>query len=306
MMQPEKKHDTGLRMLQILKIMLENDVSKSELIEKLKNVSNEKHVYTPEVILKYFNTFELLGLKLIKGEKCRYSLQNALFQVDFSEKELKILYKFIEDIKKLNNKSDEEIMRKLVLKLDKYTSYDLTDFQKSMLKEEKYLYNENVKENVITSLKNMIYDGQSVDLTYMENNGEESTVTVELKEIVEQRNHTYVVCYNPKVGRNKKISLDAITSIKQSPKKASGISCLNSVVFEIYGRLASVYKLKPSEKVLNFSNNHLTISNSEEDKDVLLRRLLKYGENCKIIRPKTLQKEFLTLTDDILKNLEAC
>ena len=37
---------------------------------------------------------------------------------------------------------------------------------------------------------------------------------------------------------------------------------------------------------------------------LLLKRLLKYGENCKIIQPKSLRDEFFAMTDDILKNLE--
>ena len=107
------------------------------------------------------------------------------------------------------------------------------------------------------------------------------------------------------LGRNKKININSIKSLNQLPQKISGVCYLNSIVFEVYGRLASLYRLKPSEKVIDFSNNHLTISNTEEDKDSLLLRLLKYGENCKIIRPKSLQKEFINLTNDILKNLEA-
>lgn len=306
MKQPEKKHNTGLRILEVLKIILENDITKNELIEKLKKFSDDYHVFTPEVILKYFNTFDLLGLKVVKKEKNKYGLKNALFYTEFMKRELDIIEKMVKSVKKLNNKSDEETMRKIILRLDKYTSSDLIKFQNKVLEEEKYLYNENVKENVIATLKDMIYDKQNVNITFLNNNDEEETVTVELKEIIEQRKHVYVVCYDSVLGRNRKISLDIINSIKQSPRKTSGVSYLNSVVFEIYGRLASVYKLKPSEKVLNFSNNHLTISNSEEDKDVLLHRLLKYGENCKILRPKSVQKEFLDLTEDILKNLEAC
>ncbi len=306
MKQPEKKHNTGLRILEVLKIILENDITKNELIEKLKKFSDDYHVFTPEVILKYFNTFDLLGLKVVKKEKNKYGLKNSLFYTEFMKRELDVIEKMVKSVKKLNNKSDEEIMRKIILRLDKYTSSDLIKFQNKVLEEEKYLYNENVKENVIATLKEMIYDKQNVNITFLNNNDEEETVTVELKEIIEQRKHVYVVCYDSVLGRNRKISLDIINSIKQSPRKTSGVSYLNSVVFEIYGRLASVYKLKPSEKVLNFSNNHLTISNSEEDKDVLLHRLLKYGENCKILRPKSVQKEFLDLTEDILKNLEAC
>lgn len=304
--QPEKKHNTGLRILEVLKILLEKDITKSDLIEQLKKFSDDCHVFTPEVILKYFNTFDILGLKIAKKGKGKYGLKNALFCIEFTDSEMNIVQKIIENIKKLNNKSDEETMRQIISRLDKYVYNDLIKFQNKVLEEEKCLYNENVKENVIATLKNMIYDEQNVNITYLKNNDEEETITVELKEIVEQRKHVYVICYDSVLGRNRKISLDLITSIKQSPRKAIGVSYLNSVVFEIYGRLASVYKLKPSEKVLNFSNNHLTISNSEEDKDVLLHRLLKYGENCKILRPKSVQKEFLDLAEDILKNLEAC
>ena len=88
------------------------------------------------------------------------------------------------------------------------------------------------------------------------------------------------------------------------PQKSTNVNKNTSVTFEIYGKLASLYKLKPSEKLVDFTEGSRTISNTDEDKDVLLKRLLKYGENCKILKPESYQKELLSLTDDILKNLE--
>ena len=217
-----------------------------------------------------------------------------------------MLYKLINNIKKLNNKSEEEIMRTIISKLDKYVPENIIAVQNDSIEQERFLSNKNVKENVIHTLKDMIYDKQSVNITILNRNGEEEIGTFEIKEIIEQKKDTLVVCYDSKMGRNRKISLSSIKEMKQSPKKIAGVSRLNSVVFELYGRLVSLYKLKPSEKVINFSNNHLTISNSEEDKDILIRRLIKYGENCRIVRPQSVQKEFLELTDNILKNLEAC
>ena len=90
----------------------------------------------------------------------------------------------------------------------------------------------------------------------------------------------------------------------QLPRKAQEINYLNTVVFELYGRLANSYKLKPSESVINFEQGKIVVSNSEEDRDVLLRRLLKYGENCKIVTPKSMQEEMISLTNEMLKNLE--
>lgn len=305
MKQPEKKHNAGLRMLEVLKILLEKDVTRNELLEELKKRKATVDVYSPEVISKYFNTFQILGLKF-KKDKHIYGLENALLNVDFSKSEKKMFNKLINDVKKLNNKTEEDTIYKIISKFNKYTTLNLIEMKDKAIMKESFLHNSNVKENLVTTLKNMIYDGQNVNITYRKNDGEIETMTIELKEIIEEKGNIYIVCYAPKLGRNKKICIDSVTSIKQSPLKATGVSYLNSVIFEIYGRLASVYKLKQGEKVIDFSNNHLTISNSEEDKDVLLHRLLKYGENCKILRPQSMQKEFLELTDEILKNLEAC
>ena len=42
-----------------------------------------------------------------------------------------------------------------------------------------------------------------------------------------------------------------------------------------------------------------------EDKELLMLRLLKYGENCKIVKPQYLQEEMMEITNEMLKNLGA-
>ena len=304
MNKPEKKHDTGLRILEVLKILLEKNLSKTELIEKLKENDLVENVYSQEAFLKYFNTFELSGLKLNRFQG-KYSLNNALLKINLSKKEQEMLILLINSITKLNNKSEEEIMRNFFLKINKYIDIDLNNELDNIINKETSIQNSNIRNNIIETLKLLIYEGQKVNITYKKTDNTEETDTFELKEIIEKDNCIYVVCYSPLLGRNKKININSIKSLNQLPQKISGVCHLNSIVFEVYGRLASLYRLKPSEKVIDFSNNHLTISNTEEDKDSLLLRLLKYGENCKIIRPKSLQEEFINLTNDILKNLEA-
>ncbi len=304
MKKPEKNHDTGLRILEVLKILLEKNLSKIELIEKLKENDSVENVYSQEAFLKYFNTFELSGLKLNRFQG-KYSLNNALLKTNLSKKEQEMLILLINSITKLNNKSEEEIMKNFFLKIDKYVDIDLNNELNNIANKETSIQNSNIRNNIIATLKNLIYEEQRVNITYKKKDNTEETDTFELKEIIEKDNCIYIVCYSPLLGRNRKININSIKSLNQLPQKISGVCYLNSIVFEVYGRLASLYRLKPSEKVIDFSNNHLTISNTEEDKDSLLLRLLKYGENCKIIRPKSLQEEFINLTNDILKNLEA-
>ena len=304
MKKPEKNHDTGLRILEVLKILLEKNLSKIELIEKLKENDSVENVYSQEAFLKYFNTFELSGLKLNRFQG-KYSLNNALLKTNLSKKEQEMLILLINSITKLNNKSEEEIIKNFFLKIDKYVDIDLNNELNNIANKETLIQNSNIRNNIIATLKNLIYEEQRVNITYKKKDNTEETDTFELKEIIEKDNCIYIVCYSPLLGRNRKININSIKSLNQLPQKISGVCYLNSIVFEVYGRLASLYRLKPSEKVIDFSNNHLTISNTEEDKDSLLLRLLKYGENCKILRPKSLQEEFINLTNDILKNLEA-
>lgn len=304
MKKPEKKHDTGLRILEILKILLDEDLTKNELIEKLKSNKEIENVYTQEAFLKYFNTFEVLGLKL-KKDKTKYGFSSVILKINLDEQEKTALSELVKYINKFNNKSAEEIIEKIFLRLEKYVNLNIEEILQKSKEEENVLCNNNVKENLIKTLKDMLYEGQNVNFTYKKNNLVEETITVELKEIVNVNNNTFIVCYNPKLGRSKKICIDLITSLKQEPSRNTGFDYHNSVTFEIYGRLIRAYKLKEHEKAINFDSNRIVISNRKEDKDTLLLRLLKYGENCKILAPKPFQEEFLLLTEKMLKNLES-
>ncbi len=301
MTKPDKNFDTGLRILEVLKILQNKDVSKNDIINELKNNNLFESVYTPEAFIKYFNTFELIGL-VIEKEKNVYKLKNSLLKVSLSKNEIDVLVDLVRYIKKLHNKKIETAIKNLIYKFIKYTD---TNTQEIVLKTLQEIdCNMNGNNNTIGFLEKLLYDNQLVTITYYKNKFIQDNITVTIKEIIEKNNDIIIVCYDSSKSRNKKIYLSSIISIKQSPQKASNSQYLNSVVFRLYGRLASLYKLKTSETVLDFSKDYITVSNTEEDKDILLRRLLKYGESCKIIKPQIMQKEFISLTNDILKNLQ--
>lgn len=301
MKKTEKNFDTGLRIVEVLKILLEKDVSKNEIIEEIKNNSLFENVYTPEVFIKYFNTLEILGLN-IERRKNIYRLKNVFEKLALTKDEYKMLVDLIGYTKKLHNKNLEKSINNIFKKLIKYTDEKIqSDIINAINKSNQRIYK---NPNFIKSLESLLYEEQIISVTYCRNNKTQETISVELREIIEKNNDITLVCYDIKKSRNKKIPITSIISIKQLPNKASKITRTNSVIFRIYGRLADVYKLKPAEKTLDFSPGCITISNYGEDKDVLIRRLLKYGENCEIIQPQNIKEEFLTMTDEILKNLE--
>ena len=304
MTKQDKSFGTGLRVLEILKILLNENLSKNDLIEKLKNLSKVGAVYTKEAFIKYFNTLEMLGFKIVK-EKNIYKLENSLQQVNFSDFEKELFYSLIKESTKLHDTRKQDVFANFISRLEKFSN---TPFDKNIiskcLSEEKYVQTDNIRANVLFTLKNLLVDGQMVKITYQRTKNIVEEVVVEIKEIQEKRKNIFVVCYCPTLCANKKIPIDTISSIVQLPSRTKGAERCNTVIFRLYGRLAATYKLKSSEKVMDFNPHYITVSNASEDKDALLRRLLKYGENCEIRKPQSIKEEFLIMTNEILKNLQ--
>ncbi len=302
MTKPEKNYDTGIRILEILKILLEKDVSKQELIEKIKNNPLFESVYTNEAFIKYFNTLEILGIEMNKNKKV-YSIKKALSCVQLSKEEKEVFVELISYIEKLHDKDIENSLKEAFSRILKFLEMD----EKIEIEDILNRSNNNciyTKDNFMSSLESFLAEKQQISISYKKNETIIDSCVVELKEIIEKNGEVILVCYDASKGRNKKILASSVVSIKQLPRKISNKEYLNTVVFRLRGRLASSYKLKKSEKLVDFSSDCITISNAAEDKDVLLRRILKYGENCEIIQPKSAREDFVIMTENILKNLQ--
>ncbi len=303
MLKQDKNNETALRILEVLKILLQEEVTKHELIDKLKKKSNIDGVYTQEAFIKYFNTIEAAGFKIDKDGR-RYKISNSLNTIKLTPEEVSLLLKLLDNSNRLYNKNHQEVFYNILRKLEKYTGVSFEDKIKKAVSEAKTISEDNAKSNILATLSKYINEGQLLSIIYKKSKTENEKVIVELKNVIEKNNKIYLVCYNRLWTRNKRIPLDSIIKLEQLSQKSPQIKNVNTVIFEVYGRLVKSYKLKPSEEVIDYSKECLTISNKEEDKDSILLRLLKYGENCKIIKPLSYKKEFISLTNSILKNLE--
>lgn len=302
MKKPDKNFDTGLRILAVLKILLESDVTKSELIDKMNNNPLFENVYTFEALIKYFNTLSVIGFKIEK-DKNVYKLRNALSQIEVTESELETVIDLINYTKKLHNKSLEKTIKDLLYKSVKYIEEE--SVQNKIIQALKESAQTIESNNLAQTLESIMYDNCLISITYIKNNNTQDTITVRLDEIIEKKNDIILVCYDKKKARSKKINAASIISIKQTPQRAEETRANNnSTVFRLSGRLAPIYKLKEGEEVIDFAAGYKTISNKGEDKDTIIKRLLKYGENCQILEPEPVKEEFLILAESILKNLE--
>ena len=303
MVSSETKHDTSLRILEILKLMLKDDISKHKMIEFLKADKKVGSVFTQEAFIKYFNTMEAAGFNIEKI-KNNYSLKNTLFTINLNEEELHFFKLIIKNYKSIYNDEEAKLFKKLIIRINKYLENKLPQEYLDNIFSVNEEKNDNVKANIIATLRKMIIEEFPITIKYRKNKNIENEIMINPNELVEKNGNIYISGFCPAINRKKKICIDTIISITQMANKLRYMNKTDPVMFILYGRLAHSYKLKPAEKLINHNANSITISNDEEDDDNLMLRLLKYGENCKIISPKKVQEDFLALTDEILKNLQ--
>ncbi|MBQ3641494.1 hypothetical protein II906_06195 [bacterium] len=298
----EQGFDSGIRILEIIKILLNKNLTKSELISTLKKSSTVDNVYSLEAFIKYFNTIEFCGLK-IKKLKNIYSLQNALYKSELSISEQNIFKKLAESIYLFYNEKPENIAKLAFNKIIKYFGEPINNLNIDEINK----FNKQKKsfrKEIIDILQEMIKNEMLVKIEYKKTNDVISSCIAELKEITERNGIYYLTCKVPSIGRNKNINVDNIISVNEEHQKARNMEHSNTIIFEVYGRLIPLYKLRPSEKILTFNDDKMVISNMGEDKDLLFKRLIRYGENCKIILPEPVRVEFVNFTSQIIRNLE--
>lgn len=302
-----KKNDTGIRVLEILKMLIKEPISADQLIKEIESRSNIESIYNKETLLKYFNTLELVGLKIRKKKDNKYFLENLPVSIDLTEEEIKVLCLIEGYVKKLYQKRLEVPLTELINNLEKSFSKETLFIYQSIRANNRMQTDIDFLSNasLIRKFEKYCLDAQKLKIEYQSKSSRISeTFIVEPKNIIYDADVVYILVYNPALAQNQKLLLENIKSVNQLPQKINFSTTPNAVVFELKGRLAKAYKLKSDEKIINYNPNKVIVSNSAEDKNILFKRLLKYGEHCKILQPKSAQREFLTMVDKVMLNLE--
>lgn len=300
----KKMSDTSIRVLETLKFLTKEKASIQDIIRHFEKTEEKNPIYTNEAILKYINTLKVFGIKFNKN-KDKYILTNSLVQFDFSEKDLNALQK----LEKYSNAFPES-------KIKSEVNMFLQDLEKQFSDNTKFL-SHNVKKNnsanfdfnyekylsQIKEYEKYCIDEQRLKITYKKTSKIESSIIAEPIEIKYTKNKVYFSVYNPLSAQIQDINLDSIIKTEQLPSRSNPANMLSSVTFKLKDRLAKVYKLHEGEKLMQKnSDDTLIILNQKEDRDLLIKRLMRYGENCEIISPKNLRTEMNEIIKSTLAN----
>lgn len=299
-----KNSGTSIRVLETLKKLTQNNASIQDIIRHLEKNDPNNRIYASEVICKYLNTLKVFGFRITK-QKDKYVLLNFPYQFDFSENDLQAIHL----IEKLNEILPEEKLKdeinKFLQDIEKRYS-DNTKILAHKLKKTTLVnfkfnydeYNEKIKE-----YEKYCNEGQKLKITYTKPNNQKLSVIVEPLEIKYIGNKVYFNLYNPISAQIIDLNLNSIIEIKQLPLRSNPTNLYSSVTFKLKNNLAVNYKLHDEEKLIEKNiDGSIIISNHKEDREILLKRLMRYGELCEIITPKTARKDMQHLITQTLKN----
>lgn len=288
-----KSSDTALRVGQLLLGLLEKPMNNDEIFKYFDDKSATP-VYTTEVLNKYLNTLKTLGLQIEKING-KYHLLNFLTEISLTKEEIEAFNNIEQSVLKYG--TDKNIKSFIDLKRKMIKFFDLNS-QRGI--------NHYVEQTFTTKLgllvkqyEKICEDGQKIKLEY-----EGEVYTVEPKRLLFFENKIYLESFNLLDLKIKKFEIEKIKLIAQQPSKNTNIEISNSVIFELSGKLASIYKLKEGEVLVAKNDGKIFVKSTNEDYDFLARKLIRYKNSCKIIAPQEFKDYFIDFINKILKRYE--
>lgn len=300
-MKNKKIADSGLRILEVLKALSKSPLSIDEMLKLIADNEEIETVYTRETFNKYINTLKLAGFEIHKIDN-KYVMTNTLNLINLSNENIRVfkfLRKYAEKI--YLNETNQEVIGFLDIvekTLDK-------DTEKRFLKNKRSIGLKNfdlkIPSDIVKKYENFCNEQQKLNLTVLENN-QENEYKIDPRKIKYEKEFVYLLGYDYVNDEFKKIKIKDIKKCKQLPQKSPENKSSKYITYRLKNRLAKSYVLKENEKLVNIENdNELLISNTNEDINSLFSRLLRYGENCEIVYPKSVRESFKSYIDKILE-----
>lgn len=299
----EKYNDSVLKIFQLLKLLSNGEVPFADVInvfaDEVDGVKSNSHV----ILNKYLNTLKIFGIK-VKKKKNTYYLINTPFSMEFDKDDIKSIMLLKSAAELLPEGKGKECFNKFICDLEIRFSESTKSLLHSITSDVNFdlsFYFSKFKDQ-INECEKLCQEKQKLELVYI-SDSEELTIICSPKEVKYQNRKVCFSVYNQLSRQIFDIPIDNIKCIRQLPTISSTPEISMTVVYKLKGRLAQSYKMKEWETSKGHDDSgNLTIVNTNEDFDVLLARLMKYGECCVIVSPRFLKERMVSLIDKTLEN----
>ncbi len=277
-----KRNISSMQVIKTLQVLLEDNYTMAELIEKL-NKNEKEPVFNNSVISKYINTCRYCGIDIPKIHN-KYFVASLPFGLDLSSVEMDLIEKLTESAKADFSKKQFKVFSKLTEKIGKYSNKRIIRVEKDSSKLTYKTFNDAIEEQ------------RKIRLMYKTREVLECIPV----DIVQHKGRTFFsVIYN---NNEKLVCEERISGIEITPLKYSVNNSVPNVVFVLKGELAKRYEARENEVVTENPDKTLNVVNSGDKKEILLSRLMRYDSNCEIIAPESYRNEMKKMLIDTLKN----
>lgn len=277
-----KRNISSMQVIKTLQVLLEDNYTMAELIEKL-NKNEKEPVFNNSVISKYINTCRYCGIDIPKIHN-KYFVASLPFGLDLSSVEMDLIEKLTESAKADFSKKQFKVFSKLTEKIGKYSNKRIIRVEKDSSKLTYKTFNDAIEEQ------------RKIRLMYKTREVLECIPV----DIVQHKGRTFFsVIYN---NNEKLVCEERVSGIEITPLKYSVNNSVSSVVFVLKGELAKRYEARENEVVTENPDKTLKVVNTGDKKEILLSRLMRYDSNCEIIAPESYRREMKKMLTDALKN----
>ena len=299
----EKYNGSCIKIFSLIKLLLNDDAEYSKVMSIFAEEASANLSTFPVILNKYLNTLKIFGIK-VKKVKNKYYLLNMPFNIDFTANDVKAVQLLKSACEMIPNAKSKEILLTFIkaveMRYNETAKSVVTSFNIDMHPDLTFYFSKF--HDQILECEKLCSEKKKLEILYLTED-KESTIICSPKEVKYQNRKVCFSVFNQLSRQVFDIPLDNIKSIKQLPTLSSTQNVSMSVVYKLKGRLAEAYKLKEWEYSNGYdSNGNLIVVNSNEDPDVLLSRLMKYGENCILVTPKFMKDRMRELIEKVLNN----
>lgn len=304
----KKQIDCCIKIFALLRLLLEDNATFSQVVSVIADDGanlSDTNIYSV-TLNKYLNTLRLFGLN-VKKEHGRYHLINPPYKIELDEDEFQAFNILKKCTEQLNDEKTKEELEKFIksfeLRFDETTQKLAKSLSSQTGADFSFYYEDTAKQEEICA--KFCNEDYKVEIIYYGSGHIEKKIIAKAQELLYRRKSIKLQVQDLSTMQPKTIGLDKIISIKQLPTKTAANTELNSVVvFGLRGRLAKNYTMRSWEYSGGQNGEWSIIINRDEDKNELTKRVLKYGDLCKIISPRDFKNSILGKFEKMLQVYE--
>ena len=278
----QKKNLSSIQVIKTLQILLQGDFSMNDLIRKL-NADEPFPVFNNSVISKYINTCRYIGISIPKVNN-KYYVSSIPFGFKLDDIDIGTIKALQFIVANKMTKKNRFIFDNFITKLSRHSRRCIAN-----INSEDYIYSFELFEQAIA---------KKVKICLLFKN-QAKLDCIPLK-ISQKNKKMFFEVFNKRIRMIDTNRLAGIQILSEKFVDPFGVDQV--AIFKLRGKLAQRYQARDNETVELNSDGTITVTNKNENKEMLLSRLMRYEDLCEIIGPKTYRDDFLRILTNTLKN----